>query len=532
MANVTIDIASQFKGKPAFDKAGKSVSGLEKGVESLGKKIAAAFAVEKIIAFGKASVEAFAEDQKSAALLANTLKNLGLAFADPAMEQFIQKMTMASGVADDVLRPAMSKLLTTTSDYFKSQELLNQALDISRGAGVALETVTQDLASAYVGNTKGLKKYNLGLTAAQLKTASFADITAKLNDQFKGANAAYLKTYAGQMEVLKNAAGEAQETIGKGLVDSLMLVSGDTSVQDLADSMQSLAQFTSDAIYGLGSLVQQLKNLGAATPSWVQDAGKKGFGAIVGAIPGLQFLKPLQDLAKYGEKQRNKTLQNPSVQMFMTDQNNQRLNNLQVKQQKEQVKATKALTAEQKKQALLKKQGTLFDMEQIQLVAALKGKLSDDERNRVLLQLALLQGNEDAAKKLSIEIANSTDKTGALAKYLTSLPDANNPFKNWSTYLDGIQKQVASITGATIGAGGNTQVSPNAPVNSYGAANLPMYQPGGYGLNPASNAPLEGSYQAPIVVQIDGKTIASTLMDQSLNGNQTYINRRTGGFDN
>jgi len=535
------ELLADDKTAKGLNSAKKNIGGFEKGVESLGKKIAAAFAVEKIIAFGKASVEAFAADQKSAALLANTLKNLSIGFADANAEQFIQKMTMASGVADDVLRPALGKLITQTGDYFKSQELLNQALDISRGSGVDLATVTQDLANAYVGNTKGLKKYNLGLTQAELKTASFADITKKLNDQFKGANVAYLKTYAGQMEVLKNSAAEAQETIGKGLVDSLNLLAGNTSVADLGQQMQDLATYTSDVIYGISSMIAKLKNIPVIGKSLnVGNLIKASSPQLANLLNALDFIK------KYGEKEQNKKLQNPSVQMFMTDQNNQRLARLQVKTSTAQTKATKALTAEQKKQALLKKQGTLFDMEQIQLIAALKGKLSDEERNRVLLQLALLQGNEEAAAKLSTQIANSIDKTGNLAKYLQTLPDANNPFKNWDTYLKGIEDRVKAITNNPPGS---NNPAPNAPVNPYGPNNIPRYEPGGTGLNPPSTAPLEGTYSyspsyglggsrtdsaagmGTIVVQIDGKTIASTLMDQSLNGNQTYINRRTGGFD-
>jgi hypothetical protein len=80
----------------------------------------------------------------------------------------------------------MQTLLTTTGSLVNSQKMLAQAVEISRGSGVELSTVVQDLNNAFVGNTKGLKKYNLGLTQAELKVASFADIQKKLNDQFSG----------------------------------------------------------------------------------------------------------------------------------------------------------------------------------------------------------------------------------------------------------------------------------------------------------------------------------------------------------
>jgi hypothetical protein len=80
---------------------------------------------------------------------------------------------------------------------------------------------------AYVGQTRGLRKYSLGLSQAELKTMSFADVQKRLTKQFSGANAQYLTTYAGKMGILSNAAGEAQETIGKGLVDALTLLAGE-----------------------------------------------------------------------------------------------------------------------------------------------------------------------------------------------------------------------------------------------------------------------------------------------------------------
>jgi hypothetical protein len=132
--------------------------------------------------------------------------------------------------------------------------------------------------------------------------------------------------------------------------------------------------------------------------------------------------------------------------------------------QAKQVKASKALTAEQKKQAALKKAGTVFDLEQIQLVAALKGKLSAEEKLRVMAQLALLNDNADLAKKLTDQILQAQDETGNLAKFLTSLPDANNPFQYLDAYLNGLALKAATLSRATmLGAGSVTSINPDVP---------------------------------------------------------------------
>lgn len=456
MSNITIGIGAEFKGKKAFKDASNSTSALEKGVKKLGKQLAGVFAVQQVTAFAKASIKAFAEEEKSAAMLANTMKNLGMAFATPQLETFISQLSQTAGVADDVLRPAMQKLINQTGDYFKSQELLTKAIEISRGSGVELGIVVQDLANAYVGNNRGLRKYNLGLSQAELKTLSFADAQQKLTDKFKGSNAAYLNTYAGKMEVLKTAAGEAQETIGKGLVDALMAIGNDTSVQELADSMLAFADSLSDAIYGIGSLIGEFKKLNSATPDWL----KKLFGEL--AMPGAlgAAAKIYGEVRQYGDFKQNQKLENPSVQMFMTDMANMRLNRQKFETdkdllllEKKRLAEEKKRLAEQKKQALLKKQAALFDLEKIGLVAALQGKITEEEKLRLNLQLALLTGNDELAKKLSAELANSIDKTGKLAKDLTTLPDAKNPFAAWSAFLDEIIRKAQFA--ASIGGNGS-----------------------------------------------------------------------------
>jgi len=226
LPSMVVSAVTTFDGK-ALTKGSKQIGAFEKGAKKLAGTFAAAFSVQQIAQFGKAAVKAFMDDEKAASRLAQSVKNLGLAFETPRIEEFISQLSKSSGVTDDQLRPAMQKLLQTTGSVTKSTDLLTQALDISAGSGVDYETVVSDLSAAYVGNTKGLKKYSLGLTNAELKTMSFADIQKKLTDQFSGANAQYLTTYAGKMGILSNAAGEATETIGKSLVDSLSLLAGE-----------------------------------------------------------------------------------------------------------------------------------------------------------------------------------------------------------------------------------------------------------------------------------------------------------------
>jgi hypothetical protein len=207
---------------------------------------------------------------------------------------------------------------------------------------------------------------------------------------------------------------------------------------------------------------------------------------------------------------------------------------------KQQVDAQKKLTAEQKKQNALKKAGSIFDLDQIQIIAALKGQLSEQDRKRLELQFALLLGNEEEASRLTYQLAKAQGLGEQIARDLASLPMANNPFASWEAYLDKIAekaRQIASLTvNAPLGTAAaaaassgmvSTNVSTNVPVTGFtpppsGTYGTPM-----------------GAVQGPQVIELkitgDGdltNTIAKNLMQQSLStGNQTYVNRRTGGFE-
>jgi hypothetical protein len=523
MADLRIDLAAEFKGKKAFQEADKSVSSLDKAVGKLGKQIASVFAVQKIYAFGKASLKAFAEDQASAARLAKTVDNLGLSFANPAIDQFIKKLEMQSGIVDETLRPAFQSLLTTTGDVSKSMTLLTNAIDISRGSGVDLATVTQDLANGYVGITRGLKKYNLGLSLAQLKSKSFEEIMGLLNKQFSGASAAYLNTYAGKMDILKTAADNAKETIGKGLVDALTGLAGqNTNVQDIATAMQGAADATANFTRGVGVLVGELKK-----------------------IPGLDVLGKLFELSvKYSPAGLISKLGAPKTAPAggygvgtgtVADYKRQQDEKAAAKAKaaadkkaadlaKKTLQTQKQLTADQQKQAALKKANTIFDMQQIELIAALKGQLSDDDRKRAEAQLAILNENDVLATSLTQQILMAQDATGGLYQYFLSIGDTKikNPFSFLDDWIKDFQTKLNSLTLPDLskpstynGVGIDPNLAAIGVIAGYGA-NIPQT-----GATQASTSLGNGSYglQTGVGNFVDTSAVTGTNVKVYVQGN-------------
>ena len=449
MAEARIGIIAEFKGKKAFDQAGKATSTLEKGVKRLGGALAATFGAQQLLKFAKNAAKAFIEDEQAASRLAQTVKNLGLAFETPRIEEFIEQLSRASGVTDDQLRPSMQKLLQTTGSVAKSTELLTQALDISRGSGVDFETVVEDLTKAYVGQTRGLNKYKLGLTQTELKTASFADLQAKLTDQFSGANAAYLETYAGKLGILSNAAGEASEIIGKSLVDSLSILAGEgNTVQPLADSMLELATYIGEVITGMATLIDKFKELPGmdyylknifpqllklntitqALDAFRQFAPKTtpGMGGYPSSALGGTYIDPNEAARKKAEADA-------------------------AKRAKELAALQKKTLDTNKKSLALQKASKTLNLEAIGIEAALKGKISETDRISLLLQKAILEGNATLATQLSDQLDAAIKRNEELRRALLSTPKAPNPYEDWKIPAD-----LLNYTAATLGVSTET----------------------------------------------------------------------------
>jgi O6-methylguanine-DNA--protein-cysteine methyltransferase len=520
-SSLAIRIATIFDNK-GLKKADKDVKGLQSAVKKLAGAAGIGLGAAAIGNFGKKAAKAFMEDQKAATQLALSVKNLGLAFETPRIEDFISKLSKASGIADDVLRPSMQKLLQTTGSVSKSQELLNQALDISRGSGVAYETVVEDLTKAYVGQTRGLNKYKLGVTAAELKTMKFADVQERLSKQFSGANEAYLDTYAGKMELLGTAAGEATEIIGKGLIDALMILSGDTSVADLAETMETLATNTSNVIVKVAELFKKLSNFATVT-----RGPESGFAGKV-----TEFIDDLTG-GPHGAMKRAKgqagrlfTGGSGGVGFNVEEERTRRKIEADAAKRAKELAAlqNKTLAAqkktleEAKKKAALDKASKTLNLDAIGLEAALKGKISETDRISLLLQKAILEGNASLASQLSDQLNEATKRNEQLRLALLATPKAPNPYENWKIPDDVLAWTAASL-GMTVSSLGTTPV----PISS-------TFSDAQMELAAAVNAG-QAAEQKLINVQVylDGDMVGNAVRDssinQSLSGSFNSVNR-------
>ena len=215
--------------KKNLDTGSKEVEGFGGKLEKFGKVAAAAFAAAAAAAAAYAvklavdGVKAAIEDEAAQLRLANALKNVtGATQAQiSAVEQQILKTSLATGVADDQLRPALQRLATATGSVTKSQDLLTLALDISAATGKSVETVSNALGKAYEGNTSSLSRLGVGLSTAEIKTLGLEGTVKQLAETFGGAATVQANTFEGQIQRLKVGFDEAKESVGAALLPTL-----------------------------------------------------------------------------------------------------------------------------------------------------------------------------------------------------------------------------------------------------------------------------------------------------------------------
>jgi len=208
--------------KKGLANANKEVETTADKIADFGKKAALAFAAAgaAVGAFAISSVKAAAEDEKSRKSLEQTIRASTKATDDQikAIDTYISKQSIATATTDDILRPAFARLIRSTNDVTKAQELLSVAQEISTATGKPLEVVANALGKSFDGQNTALGKLGLGIDAATLKTGSHEQIMQQLKSTYNG----FIDNEATNAEFkfrqLTIALDETKEKIGTALL--------------------------------------------------------------------------------------------------------------------------------------------------------------------------------------------------------------------------------------------------------------------------------------------------------------------------
>jgi hypothetical protein len=520
MPNLYVSAVTTYNGK-GLNLAGKGLRGFDKQIHKTAKAFAGLFAARKLYQFGKASVSAFAADEKAARSLAIQLKNTGNSWATGNVEYFIASLQKTTGVLDDELRPAFSTLLTATGDVAKSQSALNLALDISAGTGRDLSAVSLALAKGFGGQTTALSRLGAGLDKATLASGDMDKITAILTAKFSGQAKAAVVGYTGQLALLAVAAANSKEIIGEGLLTALNNLGGNTGISETTKQMEGLAQFTSDFLVGL-TLIGKTKG------------SKTGIlGMIGGTLADVVKYGPLGKIAQKGADSRPKGYgSSNTIDQFV--QAGGKLTKVVIGL----TAAEKAALKLKKDQAALDELKKKFDLDRIGLTAALANSKDEAEKAAIRAKLVILdqegaaasKAMDDLEKAQAAKIAKELEAATSLDKLSTAAGLAGTSTSTMTASQINFANSMSAYLASLLGSGRSTQ-DPGLPSMPTLPTNMPSATPSYSYTAPDLSALLGsgrgtdmGSYGTPIniALNLDGKQIAAVTTTaqeaQSQNG--------------
>jgi hypothetical protein len=447
-ADVKIDIAAEFTGKKAFRQAETATDKMSKNVKKLAGALGLAFGGQQLLAFGKASVKAAAADQKAQQQLALALKNVGLGRDAATSEAYIQRLQSEFGIVDDKLRPSYQTLAIATRDSAEAQRLMAIALDISAANSLDLGAVTKALSRGYLGNTAALSRLQVGISKADLKTKSFKEITDQLSTTFAGSATAAANSYQGSMDKLAVATENFKESIGVGLIEALNILNGEEGLAKTTSEIDKLGIKLQNATIGAAYFVDEFKRI-PVIGSFLSDLIGKTIGDPLGIVSLIDAFEKL--------KQKPRPF---STGMSISGQ-------VQIKQQaqitkltKEQAVAQSKITKDKKLQAAidkanlaLNKGSEVFDMDKIQIAAALTNQaeqLGKATTSSQMLQIAndtarlnvkqsILALEDAIAAKDEAAIIAATNKLNADLKVLGTLSMQNIKLQDIKSILESLK---------------------------------------------------------------------------------------------
>lgn len=460
---VAINFLTKFD-KKGLERATKELKGFDKFVATSTIRLrsfartGAIAAAAGLTLFAKNSIQAALAQERLDKQLQLTLRSVGKEGLLPDIKIFIEDLQRATNVTEESLVPALRKLVAQTGDLDSAQLLLGKALDISAGTGAELDSVLNAINKAALGNYTSIARLGVGFTAAEAKSMGFAKVIQNL-DKYAGAAEAQTETFEGQLKSFRISAGEATETLGNGfLIASSYIVTGTDNLRTFGQVLESVGGGFADIIIGFGKTVSEKGFLSALNTTF-EDLGKEGFRvrqkqylAAKGYL-GLsqQTIDALELQAKYGKK------------ALTTDQQLAKIQAAILAREKAVTKEKNAQQALDKKKAEL---AAMFDLDRINLQAALSRKLNAEDELRVKILQKLQDGTAAAVNEAQryadvlkvIEDGQiTTGEIEMLAKkwgitttevllYLRTLFAANDELRKMLALLDELSKKKLPAT--------------------------------------------------------------------------------------
>jgi uncharacterized protein YoxC len=249
------------------------------------KKIAGmfgiAFSAREVINFAKESINAFANTERSAVVLNNTLKNFGVSDEGiRSIEDTVSRLEKLTSFDDSQIRSALSNAVIKLGDVNLAMRTVEVAMEVARARNLDLNDAVQRLSLGLLGNSRGLKDLGINIKDfgdnAQLTAEQKLEVLNTVLNKVQGSVDEFNETTSGSMEKTKTSIENLKEAIGNELAPAVKDVSG--LISGLFDKITEYLNKNADATnqvaknletigvkgYGIYSLFEKMANVFAA----------------------------------------------------------------------------------------------------------------------------------------------------------------------------------------------------------------------------------------------------------------------------
>jgi hypothetical protein len=466
-ASVFIDIITEFVGAKNIKQANSAFDGLTSSV----KRFVSAYAVEELV---RSSINAFKEQQVVLAGYDNSLKNLGTSYA--AIAPVIEKTTSAFmdlGFQDNQTIEALTKLTTALGNPAKALEVLGTTADLARYKNKSLSETAGLVAKAIAGNSRAFADLGLKIDKTLSPQNAFNKLLDQAQSKAGGAAKAYSKTLAGSLDIAAAKTENASEVLGKKLAPSIQKLA-EFGVKYLVPLFGYIADNIAPIIAmaaAIGLVALAIKGVGIAS---AVAAGEMALNPLFAGAALIAFLgykaatskmtTVAADSMSFGgyrlgarglppkksptAKKVDETKKLTTAEKLLADWE-KKWNASSLKSANDLKKATADKLKLEKDSAVLKLAAKVLDVDQAQIAIALTRDISKADKDRLLLQQALLNDNADAAEKLSQKVIQAQLQAIALG--------ALNPLSGWTgdiaaviESLVNLQAELAKVSGIAL----------------------------------------------------------------------------------
>lgn len=220
----------------------KQVNGFAQSVKSLGPMLAGAFSVGAIVAFGKAAVQAWDEQEKAAKKLLVALD--GNEAAQRRLLVQANQMMQTTLFGDEQIADAQAMLAMLTKDETTIRKLMPLVADFAQAQNVDLATAAKLVAKSIGSSTNALGRYGIEVEGSVGSTERLNNVVEGLTKAFGGQAEAAATAGAGGISQLGKAWGELLESFGSG-----------------AGLMGGVIKWLTDFVYGLSVAFKSIKQI-------------------------------------------------------------------------------------------------------------------------------------------------------------------------------------------------------------------------------------------------------------------------------